>query len=173
VAAFPYPSGIPLETEKDVKAFIRQLDDAGRRLRDAGIGFLYHNHNMEFRRIGGALILDMIFNSIDPRVLGAELDTYWVQAGGNDPARWCAKLKGRLPILHMKDFGVQDKYEGVPLSVFKEIGRGNLDWPGIIAAAEKAGCTQFIVEQDSNWIEGDPFKSLKASFDFITEKLCG
>jgi sugar phosphate isomerase/epimerase len=50
-----------------------------------------------------------------------------------------------------------------------EIGVGNLDWKAIIAAAEKSGCEWFIVEQD--YCPGDPFDSLKTSFDYIEANL--
>jgi sugar phosphate isomerase/epimerase len=172
VAAYPYPSGVPLETSDDVHAFIRQLEKAGRQMGEAGIHLLYHNHNIEFRRIEGRLILGMIFDSTDRLTLGAELDTYWTQAGGDDPSRWCARLKGRLPILHMKDYGVQKNPEGGVQSAFKEIGRGNLSWREIVKAAEKAGCRKFVIEQDANWIDNDPFASLKVSYDFVREHLC-
>jgi sugar phosphate isomerase/epimerase len=133
---------------------------------------LYHNHNMELRRVDGRLVLEMIFAQTDPRFLASELDTYWIQAGGGDPVAWCRKLKGRLPILHMKDYGVQDTWETVPGSVFKEIGKGNLGWVEICAAAEESGCRTFVVEQDANWIGGNPFESLRVSFDFVRESLC-
>ncbi len=170
-AVYPYPN-LATDTAAEVDSLIAQLDRAGKLLAEAKISLLYHNHNMEFRRFGGRLMLDMIYDGIDGRNLGAELDTYWVQAGGQSPERWCARLKGRLSILHMKDFGVEDRYEGVPRSVYKEVGLGNLDWTGIVKAAEKAGCRRFVVEQDGNWIDNDPFKSLKASYDFLEGKLC-
>jgi sugar phosphate isomerase/epimerase len=172
VVAYPYPSGVSLETSDDVRAFSRQLEKTGKEMADAGIQLLYHNHDIEFRRIEGALILDTIYASTNRRSLGAELDTYWIQAGGNDPAEWCARMKGRLPILHMKDYAVQRNQEGKMHSAFKEVGSGNLNWKEIVKAAEKAGCRRFVVEQDSNWVENDPFKSLKASFDFIRDFLC-
>ena len=50
-----------------------------------------------------------------------------------------------------------------------EIGSGNLDWPRLIPAAEKSGCQWFIVEQDT--CPGDPFDSLKSSFDHLTRHL--
>ncbi len=73
--------------------------------------------------------------------------------------------KGRLPLLHMKDYMVND--ENAPQ--FAEIGVGNLPWPQIIAAAEESGCEWFIVEQDT--CPGDPFDSLQISFDYIRANL--
>ena len=52
---------------------------------------------------------------------------------------------------------------------FAEIGHGNLDWPRIVAAAKASGCEWYIVEQDR--CDGDPFDSLKMSFDYITQNL--
>lgn len=88
-----------------------------------------------------------------------------VQLGGACPIKWCQKLKGRLPLLHMKDVGVR---EGNSPTMF-EIGYGNLDFKSIITAAEASGCKWFIVEQDT--CPGDPFESLKKSFDYIQTKL--
>ena len=171
-AVYPYPAGVPMQTAFQIGEFAGKLQAAGTALAAAGISLLYHNHNMELRRIDGALVLDMIFAQTSPRFLAAELDTYWIQAGGGDPVAWCRKLKGRLPILHMKDYGVQDEWESIPASVYKEIGKGNLNWTEILAAAEESGCRVFIVEQDANWIGGDPFESLRISFEFIRESLC-
>jgi sugar phosphate isomerase/epimerase len=89
-----------------------------------------------------------------------------VQHGGGDPVAWCKKLKGRLPLLHMKDYTVNAANQ----VTFAEIGHGNLNWKKIVAAAEKSGCQWFIVEQDT--CPGDPFESLRQSFDYIRDKLC-
>ena len=101
----------------------------------------------------------------NPRFLLAELDTYWVQAGGGDPVAWCKKMAGRMPLLHLKDYGVGP--DGKPH--FAEIGNGNLDWPAIISTAEASGTEWFIVEQDV--CPGDPFESLAQSFRYIKANL--
>ena len=54
-------------------------------------------------------------------------------------------MKGRLPLLHMKDVGVKP---GTNETTMMEIGNGYLDFKAIIAAAEESGCEWFIVEQD-------------------------
>ena len=81
--------------------------------------------------------------------------------GGGDPVAWCEKLRGRLPFIHLKDYG----FTAANQPVFAEIGAGNLDWPRLIAAAERAGCEWFIVEQDV--CPGDPFDSLRRSFEYL------
>ncbi len=163
--AYPYPNGVDWAKPEDLASLIADLDKAGAVLRQAGQVLTYHNHAIEFLPHSEGTVLDAIYRQTDARNLQGEIDTYWVQFGGGDPAAWCRKLKGRLPLLHMKDyaFTLADK------PAFAEIGKGNLDWPGIVAAAEAAGCEWFIVEQDT--CPGDPFDSLKISFDHIAKKL--
>jgi sugar phosphate isomerase/epimerase len=163
--AYPYPAGVDWSKQEDIDQLIADLDRAGAALRQAGQVLTYHNHAIEFIPVAGATALDYIYTKTDPRNLLGEIDTYWVQYGGGDPAAWCRKLKGRLPLLHLKDYGftTQNKPD------FAEIGRGNLNWPEIISASEASGCEWFIIEQDT--CPGDPFDSLKISFDYIAANL--
>ena len=164
--AYPYPGGVKFDTLDDVKALARQLNQAGKILADGGKVLAYHNHHIEFRKVDGRIVLDVIYQETDPRYLKGEIDTYWVQFGGGDPVAWCEKLRKRLPLLHMKDYGVNKENQ----VVYGEIGSGNLDWKRLVKAAEKSGCQRFIVEQDT--CPKDPFESLKISFDYIKENLC-
>ena len=75
--------------------------------------------------------------------MNSELDTYWVQFGGCDPAAYVRKLAGRVPLVHVKDMTAgADR-------AFAEVGEGILDFKSIFAEAEKAGTEWYIVEQDS------------------------
>jgi sugar phosphate isomerase/epimerase len=163
--AYPFPSGVDFTDASSVDSMITRLDAAGSVLAAAGKVLTYHNHNHEFRKLGEQVILERIFANTDPKRVQAEIDTYWVQMGGANPVDWCARLCGRLPLLHLKDFKVSDTNQ----PVFAEIGAGNLDFKAIIAAAETAGCRWFIVEQDV--CPGDPFASLEQSFRYIHDHL--
>ncbi len=103
-AAYPYPSGVRLDTLDDVKRLAASLDAAGKTLREAGKVLTYHNHHVEFRRFDGQMMLEVLYDGTDPANLQGEIDTYWVQNGGGDPADWCARLKNRLPVIHLKDY---------------------------------------------------------------------
>lgn len=164
--AYPYPAKIPLATLAEVKAFAKRLNESGRILHDNGCVLTYHNHSIEFRKVEGAVILDVIYNETDARYLQGEIDTYWVQHGGADPAEWCARLKNRLPLLHMKDYRINQ--ENKP--DFAEIGSGNLNWKKIAGAAEGSGCEWYIIEQDT--CPDDPFKSIAISLKYVKENLC-
>ena len=163
--AVPSPGAYPIATLNDVIEYSKNIERAGKVLQAAGRVLTYHNHHFEFRKLGGKTILDHIYDSTDATAVQGELDTYWVQYGGGDVVAWCEKLRHRLPLLHLKDFKINDDNK----PEFAEIGQGNLRWKEIIVAAENSGCQWFIVEQDTT--PGDPFDSLKTSFDYIAEYL--
>ena len=166
ITAYPYPGGISFATLESVKEFCRRLNAAGKVLHEAGQILCYHNHHTEFQRVAGQPVLEIIYAETDPRYLQGEPDTYWVQHGGGDPVAWCERLKGRLPIVHFKDYTVLPDNK----VSFTEIGNGNLNWKKIITAAEAAGCQWYAVEQDT--CPGDPFESARQSFEFIRQHLC-
>jgi sugar phosphate isomerase/epimerase len=163
--AFPHPGDAPLETLADVQNLARRLNASGKVLFEAGKILCYHNHNTEFRRFDGRLMLEVLYEETDSRYLQGEPDTYWVQYGGGDPVAWCRRLEGRLPLLHLKDYITLTN--NTP--DFGAIGSGNLNWPAIIGAAEEAGCEWYIVEQDT--CPGDPFDALAESFAYIRDHL--
>lgn len=160
-----YPAGVDLKSQVSVNAFIEALDHSGKVLAGRGKVLCYHNHGMEFTHLQGRSVLERIYEKTNPSHLQAELDTYWVQYGGGEPVEWCRRLKGRLPLLHIKDYGMTSEHK----PYFAEIGQGGLRWKEILATAEASGCKWFVVEQDI--CPGDPFDSLKMSFDYIQSKL--
>ncbi len=125
--------------------FAKEGSDFGAKLAKAGLTFSYHNHSFEFEKFDGRTGMEIIYEESDARLLCAEVDTYWVQNGGGDPVAWIRRLKGREPLVHLKDMSV---VEGKV--VFGEVGEGNLNWPGILAACKEAGVQWYIVEQDSS-----------------------
>jgi len=165
LSAYPYPAGVDFSDPASVKAMISDLGEAARIFAENDCRLAYHNHAIEFVRMGEETILDHILRATGDQ-LGMELDTYWVQYGGADPVAWCTKATGRLPALHLKDYSFTT--ENKP--AFAEVGHGNLDFAKIIPAAEAAGCKWFIVEQDI--CPGDPFDSVRKSFEYIKANLC-
>ena len=163
--AYPYPAGIDFKSEEAVRTLARKLNTSGAVMAKQGVTLSYHNHAIELTRFDDTTVLDFIYRETNPANLKAELDTYWVQYGGGDPAAWIEKLSGRVPVLHLKDygFGKDDK------PFFAEIGHGNLDWPRILAAAAKAGTEWLVVEQDS--CPGDPFVSIAKSYEYLKSQL--
>jgi len=158
LVGYPYPAGVDFGSAQSVQALIANLQRSGEFFKNAGYTLCYHNHQLEFRKLDGKMILERIFEKTSRDVLQGELDIYWVQYGGGDIQAWCKKLAGRLPIIHLKDYQINT--ENAPQ--FCELGAGTLNLPQIIESAEKAGCKWFIVEQDV--CPGDPVDSLEQSF---------
>lgn len=113
------------------------------KLAEAGLGFVYHNHHLEFQKFDGRPAMDILFEGSSAN-LGSELDVYWVQYGGASPVAWINKLAGRVPLVHAKDYAIIEREP-----TFAEVGEGNLEWPAIIAASEAAGAKYLIVEEDT------------------------
>ncbi len=145
-----------------------RLDRLGARLREHGIRFSYHNHDFEFAPFeeDGDLRLDILFSETNPRHLYCEIDTAWVQVGGQSPGAYLRKYSGRCPVIHVKDLAA----DSAPGRVrFTELGRGVLDWPDVFRAAREAGVEWYVYEQDT--CEGDPIESARASYAFLREHL--
>jgi len=137
--------------------FAAAADDLGAKLRAVGLRLGYHNHSFEFVRFGKKTGLQLLLENTDPANLMSQIDTYWVQHGGGDPMAWIRLVKGRMPILHVKDMVIADGGQ-----VYAEVGEGNLNWPAIMEASSFAGVEYFVVEQDR--CRRDPFESLAMSW---------
>ncbi len=142
-----------------IAAFGVGMAKAAAALAAEGIRLGYHNHSFEFTKVGEKLLMDLIFESVPDDALWAEIDTYWVQHGGGDPAEWIRKFAGRIPVVHLKDMGILDRKPAM-----LEIGEGNLNWPNILAACKDAGVEYYAIEQD-NCNGRDPFESLAISYN--------
>ncbi|MCL2702107.1 MAG: sugar phosphate isomerase/epimerase [Defluviitaleaceae bacterium] len=147
------------ENAETVRQFISDYKPAAETLRKNGFRFMYHNHDFEFEKFDGKLMLDYLLDAFEAELLGIILDVFWVQAGGADPVFWIKKLKGRIETIHFKDYSIIAKQRK-----FAEVMEGNLNWDAIISACKETGVEWAVVEQDD--CNGrDPFESLKLSFD--------
>lgn len=156
---YPAIGGLPQEYRTGAEGysrFAREASQVARKLKEHGLTFAYHNHSFELEKFGRRTGLQILYEDSDPEVFTSEIDTYWIQHGGGDPAAWIRKLTGRAFIVHLKDMKMKGREQQ-----FAEVGEGNLNWPAILAACAEAGTKWYIVEQDR--CDGDPFDSLALS----------
>ncbi len=137
-------------------AFAKEATEVAKKLKAGGLTFGYHNHSFELEKFDGKTALEILYSESDPQLFTSEIDTYWIQHGGGDPAKWIRDMKGRIDVIHFKDMTVIDNKP-----IFAEIGEGNLNWPSIIAACQEVGVKWYVVEQDI--CQRDPFESLAIS----------
>ena len=142
--------------------FVNDIKKATKVIKDAGYQFMYHNHDFEFIRFDGATAFDYLAESLPDA--GFTLDTFWVQAGGADPAQWLNKFAGRVDVIHIKDYVIVEGERRMA-----EVFEGNLNWESIFAAAQVAGVKYAMVEQDECYGK-DPFTCLKTSFDNVRQR---
>ena len=155
----------------------------GELCQERGMRYYYHNHYQEFQRFGEKLVYDMIMENTDPGLVYAEMDTYWVARGGQDPAEFMRKYNDRLILLHQKDFpgdageplvmfdGIVDPGKNLDGELFMatknpksftEIGTGVLPIQDYIEAAQSCPNLDYIIlEQDATRL--DEIESINVS----------
>ncbi|UVI32652.1 sugar phosphate isomerase/epimerase family protein [Paenibacillus spongiae] len=159
--------GIPGEyrtSGEGYAAFAKEASEVGRRLKEYGLQFIYHNHKFEFEKYNGKSGMEILRDESDPEAFGFELDTYWVQAGGADPVEWIHHVKGRMGVIHLKDMAIVNDAQ-----VFAEIGEGSMNFKNIIQACRDTGVEWYVVEQDL--CRRDPFESLAISLQNLKQLL--
>jgi len=156
--ALGYP-GQDFWSKDGVIKLAEELNNIGKKFREKGIIFGYHNHSDEFEKFTDKIFLEELYNRTEPENLTAEIDTYWVQYGGGNPSTWIRKMKKRIHVLHLKDFRVFQKKQ-----MHAEIGEGNLDWKDILNAAKYAKVRWYVVEQDEPTPGRDIFVSAEISY---------
>jgi sugar phosphate isomerase/epimerase len=142
------------EIDADLAAeYIGKLNDFGRKAGGAGLKFAYHNHAFEFDNVydDGTTFYDRLIAGTDPEAVKLELDAFWVNRGGVDPARMLRDHGDRVRLVHIKDAQRGDAATDVPF------GEGALDWDAILDASDKAGVAYYVVEQDN---PGDAFEDV-------------
>lgn len=157
--------GVDIKNPADWSALAARLSSAASGLEPWGLAVGYHNHAMEWQRIGDAGIhpFEILFNETSPLV-EFELDTYWAALAAQNPADLITRLTGRISMVHVKDL--------IPVEwsvTYAPVGEGNLDWDSILSACEEAGTEWLIVEQDT--CLRDPFDCLNSSFNFLANRL--
>jgi hydroxypyruvate isomerase len=124
----------------------------------ANLRFAYHNHDIDFAPIDRRLPFDVLLEATDPKLVGFELDLYWIVRSGQDPLRYFNRWPGRCKLVHVKDT------QGAPQHRMTEVGSGIIDWPPLLARARSAGVEHFIVEQDD---AAEPLASITTSFSYL------
>ncbi len=153
--------GMPGEYRGSLEAlenFIAVMEEPVRKIEAAGMHFAYHNHAFEFDRFSDAegCIYDTLIERCPTWHL--ILDTGWVQYAGRSAVEYIERIGGeRLRNVHFKEFNCVD------VSGICACGEGFSDFAAIVAACEKVGVTNALVEQDNAVSKDDPFGEMEKS----------
>ncbi|MDO5153756.1 MAG: sugar phosphate isomerase/epimerase [Eubacteriales bacterium] len=162
--------------------FAKQAEEYALKLKEDGIDLYYHNHHIEFMKVNGKYLLDIIRENA-PHI-GFELDTHWIHRGGENPVEFIKKYAGSVRLLHLKDYRIAnvnmpDMTKGFDMKAFAaaffsepvqfaELGQGNLPLKACIEAGLAGGAEYFLIEQDDSYGR-DPFDCLRDSRDHLIE----
>ena len=155
VASVP---GRELTSVASIKALAGRFNEIGKRALDAGLRLGYHNHNVEFRLVEGAVPYDILLGETDPTLVDFEMDLYWITQAGSDPLAYFAKYPGRFKLVHVKDSA------GPPSHAMRDVGAGVIDWNAIFAERRQAGIVHYLVEHDD---PANPYASVAASYNYL------
>ena len=166
--------GIPMElaqTAEGYRTFARILEKGGKAFRAAGYDMYYHFHAFEWTNFGAERGNDILLNETTPEYVGFQPDVFWLTSAGTEPSSSLRLFAGRARYMHVKDYAIKPRtgaLEDVP-NCFAPVGRGNLNWPGIMKTAREIGIDHFVVEQDL--CDGDVFECIKTSHDSLRAML--
>ena len=128
----------------------------------AGLGLElgFHNHDGELQRLEDArTFLDRLLES----PLFLELDLGWAWWAGVDPVELLERTRGRVPLVHVKDF----RERGV--RSFCPVGDGGVGYERVAPAAAAAGVEWLLVEQDE--ADGSALEAARRSLAALTSML--
>ena len=152
-------------TTDEWSAVADNLNAKGAELARAGVRLGYHNHALEFIRVGDETLLDFLIANTDPEFVDIELDIGWVAAAGLDPAAFITRHAPRVKLLHVKDVADVLSPEKPDFSP-ADVGTGRVDWRAVLAAAKAANVQHYFVEQEPPYVR-PPLESARAAYDFL------
>ena len=153
------------DTEEKVRAFIARTAKIAGTLKAHGMTFNYHNHDFEFRKLEGSdkTMMDLLLEETDPELFRFIPDVAWIHYGGSDPVEILRKMKGRVKVIHFKDYIIDEAGE----RRFVSLGKGKVDLKACYEAAKELEMPYIMYEQDCDWVDGDAFKATEESWAFM------
>ncbi|GCB34902.1 sugar phosphate isomerase/epimerase family protein [Bacteroides faecalis] len=146
--------GVP-KTVKDLQTYCNYFNEIGKRCKENGMLYGYHNHAHEFEKVEGKEVMyNYMLENTNPDYVFFQMDVYWVVRGQNSPVDYFKKYPGRFKILHIKDD--------------RELGQsGMVGFDAIFKNAATAGVQNIVaeIERYSCPVE----ESVKESIDYLLD----
>ena len=143
-----------------IKSICDSLNEGATVAKTNGFELGYHNHWFEYELLEKRIPIDVMLEQLDPDVF-LEVDTYWVQTGGQDPVEVIRRLGSRAPLLHIKDGPCQIE---APMTA---LGEGVVDIPGVVAAGD--GATEWLIVEIDRCAT-DMLEAVNKSYKYLVAK---
>jgi inosose dehydratase len=135
---------------------------------ETGLRTVFHHHCATF--VETEAEIDQLMQRTDPALVGLCLDTGHTAFGGGDPLAVAKRWRDRIWHVHLKDCDPAiraraaaeqwDYQQSVRAGVFCELGKGNVDFPGVLGLLRDTGYSGWlVVEQDVLPSMGSPAES--------------
>ncbi|MCQ2445296.1 MAG: sugar phosphate isomerase/epimerase [Clostridia bacterium] len=153
----------------NVRKFIKEAEAVGAALKPAGMTFNYHSHAFEFYRLDDHknCMMDLLIDEADPALFNFIPDVGWAHFAGCDPVELLKRMKGRVKVLHFKDYA----FDNEGYRRFTSLGKGLVNLKDCYEAACELEIPYIAYEQDNDWVDGDAFKATEESWDFMQSLL--
>jgi len=141
-----------------IRRIADSLQQSAEVLKAHGLVQAYHNHWWEMQDFDGTLGLEIYLGSAPDA--DCELDVYWAaNFGAVDVPALLARWARRCPLLHVKDGPLLREQPHTA------VGKGKMDIPAVIAAADEDVCQWLVVELDH--CATDIVAAAKDSLDYL------
>ena len=151
--------------EAQCRAAAEVFNKAGAVFARHGMKCFYHVHGYEFRPLGDGTVFDLLMTQTDPKFVTFEMDILWVVFPGQCPVKLFEKYGKRWELVHLKDLkkGVKTGEHTGHTDVTNDValGSGQMDYPAILKAAQKAGVKYYFIEDESPSVREQLPQSLK------------
>lgn len=157
---------------KALEELSTRLNKVGEQLAQSGIELLYHNHNVEFKRVGekNQFAYEILMERLNPDWVNFEFDSYWAAEAGVNVYSLMRRLGKRLKLHHINDRGSKEKgpyMTPIIKNDSMELGTGTMDLETLLQIDREAGVDTVILETHRNFIDGSPLRSLEISGQYL------
>jgi inosose dehydratase len=143
---------------------------------ETGLRTAFHHHCAGY--VETPAEIEKLMSLTDPHLLGLVFDCGHYRFGGGNPLEGLKKYGKRVWHFHFKDYqpeigkqGVKegwDYFQSVSAGLFCELGKGDVDFPALLAELDKIGYEGWgVVEQDVLPGMGKPKESAQRNRDYL------
>jgi sugar phosphate isomerase/epimerase len=156
-------------TPDERRGMYAELNRCGEYIHKAGLQFGLHPQADMWKTIDGKLLFDELLESVDAANCVYELDLSATFVNGIDAGAYMARNPGRFSAVHLRDLKMPQ--QPVPYIFSLPLGRGEVDWRGVLDGAGKGGVEHYIVEMVVQ-PPADSLEALKVSADYLRTLGC-
>lgn len=163
--------------KNELEKLTSRLNNVGKVLHEKGLELLYHNHNVEFKRLeDGQLVYEYLMQKLNPNYVNFELDTYWAIDAGVNVYNLSKKIGKRMKLHHINDRGSKEKgpyMTAILKSDSMELGTGAIDLKTLLKIDEENEVECVVLETHKNFIDNSRMKSIRISGNYLNKNIKG